>query len=176
MKVTISDYRNEWADLFLLERTRLEEALGTDAAAIEHIGSTSVEGLAAKPIIDIMIGLVDFALAGGAIMKIVASGYDYIAEYDAVMPYRRFFVKESQGVRTHQIHMVEINTPFWQRLLLFRDYLRRNPQARRQYEALKRRLAEREWQDVNDYAEAKTEFIRRAERQAEIYRKRAGGE
>src|SRR2546421_2382660 len=117
MKVTIRKYRKEWAEVFQAEKARLAETLGCAAVAIEHVGSTSVTGLAAKPIVDIMIGLVDFALVDSSVPKIVALNYDYIAKYDAVMPYRRFFVKENQGVRTHQIHLVEIGTEFWRRHL-----------------------------------------------------------
>ena|ERR1051325_3770736 len=166
MKVTISEYGEEWPEWFREEKTALEGALGKDAAAIEHVGSTSVAGLAAKPILDIMIGLADFALADRLVPKVVGLGYDYIKEYEAVMPYRRFLVKERLGVRTHQIHIVEFGSEFWRRLLLFRDTLRAKPEVRRDYEALKRRLAEQEWRDVNEYAEAKTDFIRDVENRA----------
>jgi GrpB-like predicted nucleotidyltransferase (UPF0157 family) len=82
------------------------------------------------------------------------------------MPFRRFFIKEQDGTRTHQIHMVGIGSEFWERHLLFRDYLRRNPGVAAKYAALKKKLAEREWGDVNEYADAKTEFIRKIENEA----------
>jgi len=167
MKITIAEYTENWAQLFQAEQALLNAALGEDALAIEHIGSTAVKGLAAKPIVDIMIGLADFAIADLVVPKIVALGYDYIAKYNAIMPYRRFLVREAEQVRTHQIHMVEFNSEFWNRHLLFRDYLRTNPEVMNQYAALKRQLAERDWIDVNEYADAKTEFIRNAEKEAE---------
>jgi GrpB-like predicted nucleotidyltransferase (UPF0157 family) len=167
MKITLSEYREEWVQSFADQQALLAVALAEDAAAIEHIGSTSVPCLVAKPIVDMMIGLLDFTLADSVVPKIVALGYDYIAKYNAIMPYRRFFVRERQGVRTHHIHLVEIHCEFWNRHLLFRDYLRTHTEVMREYADLKKRLAEREWQDGNEYADAKTEFIRRIEKQAE---------
>jgi GrpB-like predicted nucleotidyltransferase (UPF0157 family) len=167
MKITLAEYSEDWAQLFHKERTLLKAWLGETAAAVEHIGSTSVKGLAAKPIIDIMVGLNDFAVADFMVPKVVALGYDYIARYNDLMPYRRFLVREVKQVRTHQIHMVEIYSEFWNRHLLFRDYLRANPAVMNSYAALKKQLAKRDWKDVNEYADAKTEFIRKAEKEAE---------
>ena len=168
MKVTIVEYRPEWRQVFEEEKRILQLALAEVPAQIEHIGSTSVEGLAAKPIIDIMIGLEDFSIADSLVVpKIKALAYEHIKKYEDVMPFRRFFIKEEAGpVRTHQIHMVGIETEFWERQLLFRDYLRQNESVAARYASLKKELAEREWADVNEYADAKTEFIREMEREA----------
>jgi len=152
--------------MFEDERSVIEAALGGVAARIEHVGSTSVVGLAAKPVIDIMAGLEDFSLADSLVPKIEALGYEYVQKYEAVMPFRRFFLKERGGVRLSQIHMVGIGTEFWERTLLFRDYLRQHPNVAADYAALKQELAQREWDHVNDYADAKTEFIRGIEREA----------
>lgn len=166
MKVSLVEYRPEWRSVFEDEKSRIQSALGEVSAQIEHIGSTAVVGLAAKPIIDIMIGLEDFSIADQIVPKIEALGYEYIQKYEAVMPFRRFFSKEQMGIRTHQIHMVEIGTEFWDRLILFRDYLRQKADVAARYAALKRELAEREWNDVNEYADAKTEFVREIENEA----------
>src|SRR5689334_19551539 len=107
MKVSIVEYRPEWRGMFEDEKRRLEAVLDEPAAKIEHCGSTSVVGLAAKPIIDILIGLPDFAVADTFVPKIEALGYEYIGKYEDVMPFRRFFAKNLNGERTHQIHMVE---------------------------------------------------------------------
>ena len=152
--------------MFEDERPVIEAALGGAPARIEHVGSTSVVGLAAKPVIDLMVGLEDFSLADGLVPKIEALGYEYVQKYEAVMPFRRFFIKDREGIRTHQIHMVGIGTEFWGRMLLFRDYLRDNPGAAAEYAALKKELAQREWADTNEYADANTEFIRGIEREA----------
>ncbi len=123
-------------------------------------------GLAGKPVIDVMIGLRNFADADSLVPKVVALGYTYIPEYEDVMPERRFFKKIQSGKITHHIHMVEINSPFWERHLLFRDYLRENPEVATEYGLLKKELAKCQWKDTNDYAEAKTQFIRKTEEQA----------
>ena len=166
MKVTIVEYRPEWRKMFEAEKRSLWAALGGVSAQIEHIGSTAVEGLAAKPVIDLMVGLEDFSIADHLIQTIEALGYEYIKKYEAVMPFRRFFIKEQAGIRTHQIHMVGIGSEFWERLILFRDYLSQNPVVAIEYAALKKKLADREWGDVNEYADAKTEFIRGIENKA----------
>jgi GrpB-like predicted nucleotidyltransferase (UPF0157 family) len=166
MKVSVVEYRPAWQAMFEEERQLIEAALGGAPAKVEHIGSTSVVGLAAKPIIDIMIGLPDFSVADDLVPLIEAFGYRYFRKYEDEMPFRRYFAKDLSGVRTHQIHMVEAGSEFWERHLLFRDYLRQNPPAATEYAALKRRLAEREWTDVNEYADAKTEFVRDIESKA----------
>jgi len=166
VKVTIVEYRPEWRKLFEDEKRILQTALGEVSTRIEHIGSTAVAGLAAKPVIDLMVGLEDFSIADNLVPKIEALAYEYIKKYEAVMPFRRFFIKEQAGIRTHQIHLVGIGSEFWERLILFRDYLRQNPGVAAKYASLKKELAEREWNDVNEYADAKTEFIRKIENEA----------
>lgn len=133
---------------------------------IEHIGSTAVPGLAAKPIIDIMVGLENFALADSLVPRVTTLGYEYVQKYEAVMPLRRYFRRDTNGARSHHLHMVAVGGEFWERHLLFRDYLRQHPDVAADYAALKRQLAAREWHDVNDYADAKTEFIRSIEERA----------
>lgn len=166
MRVSVVEYRPEWPRVFEDEKKVVEAALGGVAARVEHVGSTAVAGLAAKPVIDIMVGLEDFSTADSLVPKIQALGYEYVQKYEDVMPFRRFFLKDRGGVRTHQIHMVGTDTEFWERTLLFRDYLRQNPGVAAAYAALKKELAQREWEHVNDYAGAKTEFIRGVEREA----------
>jgi GrpB-like predicted nucleotidyltransferase (UPF0157 family) len=166
MKVTIVEYNPEWREMFEEEKSVLQTALREVPSQIEHIGSTAVAGLAAKPIIDIMVGLEDFSIAERVVPKIEALTYEYIKKYEETMPFRRFFIKEQEGIRTHQIHMVAIGSEFWERHILFRDYLRQNASVAAKYASLKKELAEREWTDVNEYADAKTEFIRKIESEA----------
>ena len=103
MNILIVESNPEWPAMFAEERAALAAAINLDRAIIEHIGSTAVAGLAAKPVIDIMIGLPDFALAEGLVPNIVALGYDYIAKYNAIMPFRRFLQKRLTGVSTRII-------------------------------------------------------------------------
>jgi GrpB-like predicted nucleotidyltransferase (UPF0157 family) len=155
--------------MFEKESGRLLETLSADGIVIEHIGSTAVPGLEAKPIIDIMIGLPDFGRADAFVPLIQGLGYEYIQKYEDEMPFRRFLYLDEDGGRRVNIHMVGINSPFWKRHLMFRDYLRQNPTVREEYHRLKLDLAAREWTDRNDYAQAKTDFIRKAEKAAEDY-------
>ncbi len=135
--------------------------------SVEHIGSTAIPKIQAKPIIDIMIGVQDLNIADIYLVKIIQSiGYTYIKGYETAMPDRRFFQKNVGNVRTHQIHLVELNSNFWIRHLLFRDYLRVHSNAAKQYEALKLDLASK-FTDTNQYALAKTEFIREIEKLAQ---------
>lgn len=159
--------------MFERERNSLDTIMGAGAGFIEHIGSTSVSGLAAKPVIDIMIGLRDFSVADKLVPGIVSLGYEYVPKYEDEMPYRRFFKKYAGGTATHQIHMVQAGGEFWQRHLLFRDYLRANPDMAASYAVLKRELAKLDWDDVNDYADAKSAFIRNIEDQAREGRNRS---
>lgn len=165
MRVILEKHNPEWKRKFEVEKELLKRNLALDGV-IEHIGSTSIEGLDAKPVIDIMIGLEKFTEADTVINMIINLGYEYISRYEDVMPYRRFFIKETENQRTHNIHMVQLGSEFWNRHLAFRNYLIANANEKAAYSSLKNRLAERDWDDVNDYAAAKTEFIREVERKA----------
>ena len=162
MKVLLSPYCQFWPRDFEIEKLSLQQYISLPIK-IEHIGSTSIIGLCAKPIIDIMIGVADESQLDVPVPEIQILGYEYISRYEDVMPYRRFFIKEKNSVRTHQIHMVAYKSTFWIRHLQFRDYLRAHSEIAEEYAALKRELAERDWDSVNDYADAKTAFIRRIE-------------
>jgi len=166
MKVSVVEYRPEWQEMFEEEKQLLQTVLCEVSTKVEHIGSTAVNGLAAKPIIDIMIGLPDFSVADELVLRIEALSYEYFKKYEDEMPYRRYLAKNLNGIRTHQIHMVEIGGEFWIRHLLFRDYLQQNPKMANEYAALKKQLAEHDWVDVNEYADAKTKFITDIENKA----------
>jgi GrpB-like predicted nucleotidyltransferase (UPF0157 family) len=159
MKIIIQEYSDIWPTLFESERTALVEVLNDPSILIEHIGSTSVKGLAAKPVIDIIVGLPDFKIAENYIKPITDLNYEYISQFEDIMPYRRFFIKESSRIRTHHIHMVQTDSEFWVRHLDFRDYLRANENSRNEYQDLKKKLSEKEWNNGNEYAAAKSDFI-----------------
>ena len=172
MKIVIAAYDENWPVMFDAEKARLDSALGGHALSIQHIGSTSVPGLGAKPIIDIMIAVRTLEEADEfCIDPIVALGYEYVKEFERETPMRRYFRKSNaEAARTHHIHMVVINSEWWVDHLLFRDYLRASGEARRAYEAHKRELAEREWRASNNYAEAKTDFILKTMEAARVWR------
>jgi GrpB-like predicted nucleotidyltransferase (UPF0157 family) len=174
MKIFISSYDPNWPIIFEQEKARLADALGDHFVSIQHIGSTSVPGLGAKSIIDIMIAVRTLDEADRfCIQPIVGLGYEYVKEFERETPQRRFFRKENaDAVRTHHIHMVEINSDWWVDHLLFRDYLRADGDVRRAYEAHKRQLAEQEWETSNHYAEAKTGFILKMMEEARAWRQK----
>lgn len=155
--VVIHPYDSEWPALYEDEKARIAAAIGGHIVAIEHIGSTSVPGLGAKPVIDIMVAVQSLEDAGACIEPLQGLGYEYVPRFEDELPERRYFRKGSP--RTHQVHMVELSSPFWERHLLFRDYLRAHPYVAAGYDALKRQLAEQYGTNRHGYTNAKTEFI-----------------
>jgi len=166
MRITIQEYNPDWQTQFENEKQQLLDVISVLDIQIEHIGSTSVQGLGAKPVIDIMIGLKDFKSADILVPQIQQLGYEYISRHEGIMPYRKFFTKRQNGQPSHNIHLVEIRTEFWFRHLAFRNHLRNNMEDRDRYYQLKKELAKREWNDGNEYANAKSEFIRLIEKRA----------
>jgi len=156
-----------WAQSFATEKAHLLTCLPAELIQrIEHFGSTAVPGLAAKPIVDMLVEVTDLESAKTRIAPILqAQGYDYYWRPnfgDDVPPWYAWFVKrDASGARTHHIHMIE-NTPefaeFFDRLL-FRDYLIAHPEVAREYAELKMRLSRDFPNDRVAYTEGKTKFI-----------------
>jgi GrpB-like predicted nucleotidyltransferase (UPF0157 family) len=158
-RIVIVDYDLRWPTLYEEERARILAAIGPYITAIEHVGSTSVPGLGAKPVIDIMLGVQRLADADLCIEPIQNLGYIYVPEYEDEIPGRRFFKKLlADGTHTHHLHLVETSSAFWEEHLLFRDYLRTHPETAWDYERIKRNLAPH-FNNGNDYSHAKTDFI-----------------
>ncbi len=166
--VEIVDYNPRWPSLFEEEKARILDAIGFWLADSQHVGSTAVPGLAAKPIIDIALGLRNLSDGERCIAPLQALGYEYRGE--AGIPGRLFFRKLTDrpdagqtydGVsRTHHLHMYETKHEEWARHLVFRDYLREHKDVARQYADLKKRLAAELGRDLEGYADAKSEFVR----------------
>lgn len=154
MPIRLHPYDPAWTTLFEEERERLRTLVGN--APIEHIGSTAVPGLPAKPIIDVMVGVESMELGRLAIPALLEEGYHYVAAYEASIPDRLFFYKGAP--RTHHLHVTPVGSSFWNEKLLFRDWLRVHPEDRQAYEDLKAELARR-FDDTNAYAEAKGPFV-----------------
>jgi len=165
-KIIVVDSDPSWPLLFEEEKVALQRLL-PPTVIIEHIGSTAVANLAAKPVIDIMIGVPSLQLADQHYLELIKSlGYTYVPEYEAQTPDRRYFRKKNDGIATHHIHLVEHNGPWWKRHIQFRNYLRAHPRAVQEYGDLKKNLAPK-FSDTNEYAKAKTEFIKKIEALAE---------
>ncbi|MDQ3047671.1 MAG: GrpB family protein [Bacteroidota bacterium] len=166
MKIELSEYNSNWTDLFLKEKQILENVLPFQSL-IEHIGSTSIKDLCAKPGIDILCGVEHFSFSKDLIDKIVELNYEYVEEYNKIIPERLYFRKN--GEQRFHIHLVQIGGEFWERHVSFRDFLRKNENAKNEYALLKRQLAQKDWLNGNEYAAAKTDFIKAIEVRAKDY-------
>lgn len=161
-RIELVAYDLAWPAAFSREQELIARALGSAAVELHHIGSTAIPGIAAKPLIDIMVAV--------APLNPEESGYaqslrplGYHAE-DVNDPGRWFFWKGRP--RTHQIHIVEHDGWHYWRLLVFRDYLRTHPEAVREYEAVKRALAAKHGDRRKDYSNAKSSFVESLVRRA----------
>jgi GrpB-like predicted nucleotidyltransferase (UPF0157 family) len=156
-KVRIVPYTDEWRRDYETEEKNLRAAIGDLVLDIQHVGSTSVPGLAAKPIIDIAAFVASLDLGERCIGPLQRIGYEY--KQDGGIPGRHFFAKGSKDNRTHYLHVEAIDGPLWKNHILFRDYLRRHPEAVEEYTGLKRELAERYKDDRDTYMAGKDAFI-----------------
>jgi GrpB-like predicted nucleotidyltransferase (UPF0157 family) len=154
-RIRLLDYDPDWPKKFETHAGRIIEALGDSALRIEHIGSTSVPGLAAKPIIDILVVVDDSAAESAYLPQLEAAGYRLRVREPDWNEHRMF---RTAGRDVH-VHVYSTGCSEIERNLVFRNRLRRNIEDRNRYEQKKRELAEREWSDMNEYAAAKTEVI-----------------
>lgn len=150
--LVLYDHDPAWAERFLHIASELRDALGDEVVAIEHIGSTSVPGLVAKPVIDVLLGLHRVPPAG--IERMEARGYEYRGAFGLLE--RAYFTKQDI-----HIHGYEVGKGQWATHLLFRDYLRDNADAREEYAAAKRALAEEGCWDLEFYIEHKEAVVHR---------------
>jgi GrpB-like predicted nucleotidyltransferase (UPF0157 family) len=154
-EILIVDYDPLWPEQFQKHAAIIALALGQNALVIEHVGSTSVPGLAAKPIIDINVLVEDSSNEAAYLPALLAAGY--------VLRVREPDWHEHRMLRTPEldvhIHIFSIGCMEVARQLDFRDWLRRHPKDRLRYEALKRKLAKEDWSDMNAYAHAKSELV-----------------
>ena len=158
--IVVTDYDPAWPAMFEAERAKLSAALGPLVVVIEHVGSTAVPGLAAKPIIDLLVGVRSLDEAERrCIEPLAAIGYAFVAEYRAWLPDELFFRKGVAGPWTHHVHMMQPSGPGWERRLVFRDYLRAHPDAAEAYANLKRKLAARFKDDIASYRNGKDAFV-----------------
>jgi GrpB-like predicted nucleotidyltransferase (UPF0157 family) len=159
--IVVVDYDARWPALYEQEKAQILKIIGSRIVAIEHVGSTAVPGLGAKPIVDIMAGVCILPDAEGCIEPLKNIGYKYVAEYEASIPERRFFHRGPSDIPNQHfhLHMVERSSNFWKRHILFRDYLRTHPEVAQQYCRLKKELAAKHGADRDAYTEAKTSFI-----------------
>jgi GrpB-like predicted nucleotidyltransferase (UPF0157 family) len=153
--ISIVEYDPRWPDLFLREDGRIRSALGEHALRIEHTGSTSVPGLAAKPIIDVLLVVGDSSDEPAYVQRLEAAGYRLHVREPHWHEHRLFKGPDTET----NLHVFSDGCPEIDRILAFRDWLRHNETDRDLYAQTKRELARREWSDTDEYAIAKTSVI-----------------
>jgi GrpB-like predicted nucleotidyltransferase (UPF0157 family) len=162
--VSIVSYDPKWPALFEEEKNHLLSCLPRELIGrIEHFGSTAIPGMAAKPVVDILVEVTSLEETKARIVPILeAREYEYFwrpSHGDDIPPFYAWFIKRNPaGIRTHHIHMVEKDFEQWDRLL-FRDYLIEHPDVAREYESLKVDLARIYPNDRVAYTNGKTEFV-----------------
>lgn len=157
----IAPHDPKWPIAFAAERDRIAAALGALALRIDHNGSTSVPGLAAKPIIDIQVSVRSLQPIEAYAIRLAQLGYVHVPHPDD--SFCPFFHRPAAWPHTHHVHVVQAGGAEERRTLAFRDYLREHPVVARQYEELKRGLAPQhraaEFSSRQAYADAKTAFV-----------------
>ena len=154
-ELCVSPYREEWKNLFEIEKRDIEKAIGDYIEDIQHVGSTSIIGMPAKPILDIAIAVKNFEEARICIEPLCKMGYTFKGENG--IPRRHYFLKGEPC--THHIHLLEKTSEEWEKLILFRDYLRANQNTAEEYKKLKRDLLQRLQGDRKAYQAAKSDFV-----------------
>lgn len=156
--VKVVPYCPAWAEYFRKEKELLLKVMGEKLLDIRHIGSTSIVGMPAKPILDILVGLQTLAAVEPFVEDLNLIGYEDRGNGDNLG--RRYFVKRAEERRTHHLNFCELNGSFWTSHVLFRDYLEKHRDAAKEYAALKRVLADSFPNNRKLYTAGKEEFVR----------------
>lgn len=153
--ITLLEYDPAWPGLYEREAARIRAALGDRVLLLEHVGSTSVPELAAKPCIDIVLAVADSAAEGDYVSQLEAAGYVLRIREPDWFEHRMF-----KGPDTSvNLHVFAAGCPEIERMIRFRDHLRSNEDDRLLYERTKRELAKQQWRHVQHYADAKTQVV-----------------
>jgi GrpB-like predicted nucleotidyltransferase (UPF0157 family) len=187
MKIILEEYQLSWVESFEFEKQVLASTLNDFNPTIEHIGSTAIPGLCAKPTIDVLVGLRDETELDKTIAPMISTGYTYFKKYEPTMPYRRLFamlraladkkppaiidvhdefVRGQEFISSANIHVIVKDTLQWKRHLAFRDFLRTHADQSDEYGRLKTKLSKQEYQDTNQYNAAKNDFIQQTQEMA----------
>jgi len=160
--ITIAPYDANWPSAFAAEAANIKQVLGESAVRIEHVGSTSIPGLAAKPVIDIQVSVLDLGQVEVFSHGLASIGYTHVhlGEFDLVYP---FFQKPAQWPASHHVHLCAAGGEQERKHLAFRDFLRSNPLVAGKYLALKRELAASHhgstMESREQYSLAKSSFV-----------------
>lgn len=157
-KVTLSEYSPEWAERFQTENRALRTIFGPMALSIEHVGSTAIPGILAKPVIDVAVSVHSFADLAQCTSKLRSIGY--VPKTSVTRIGRRFFVKEPDGTQAYYLHIAEEGSGYIAEMLLFRDYLRMHSEEAFLYSLLKENLSRAYKRDHDAYARNMAQFVR----------------
>jgi GrpB-like predicted nucleotidyltransferase (UPF0157 family) len=165
-EISIEVYNSNWPKQFEEEKVTLKKILADKIIAIEHIGSTAVKGLGAKPILDIAIGVndLDVDVVSEFIELLKPIGYEFV--YHQEFPERRFFRKGQWGAGTHHLHVYRFEGEHWNNQILFRNYLKTHPDVLKEYHQLKIELAKKFVLERASYTVNKAAFIQKVILQA----------
>ncbi|WP_019636513.1 GrpB family protein [Paenibacillus fonticola] len=157
-EVIISEYNSNWGREFEEEKIKILNALKDLQVVIEHIGSTSVPGLGSKPTIDMMAGIARLDLIGETHLRNLHEiGYEFVNKPE--FPERLFFRRGQWRAGTHHLHIYKYGGKNWNNNLLFREYLKRNPEIKHEYYELKKKLEQKFKHDRVAYTEGKADYI-----------------
>lgn len=167
-KIVVVPHENHWSEKFQMEAKRLKSAM-PETVKIYHIGSTSVPGLAAKPIIDMIMEVENIERVDGWNERFIELGY--IVKGENGISRRRYFIRGTEEKRSYHLHVFEKGNPEIVRHLAFRDYMMAHCEEAEAYATLKKELAEKYTYDGALYTEGKNEFVRNVDEKAKEWRK-----
>ena len=157
--ILIRPYDKNWPEKFITEKNRLLTIFSRDILDIEHIGSTAVPGLAAKPIIDMMAAVRSMDVADKLLQPLREFGYVTPPECNSNLAERRWLMRHLSGHRTHHLHLIKVSSEGWIRTIKFRDILRANAEIALNYKELKQRLVITCENNRDKYIQGKGEFV-----------------
>ncbi len=157
--IKICPYDLSWPKKFKKEKARLLSIFSASLSEIQHIGSTAVPGLDAKPIIDMMAAVSSMKVADSLLKPLRQFGYVTPPDCNLYLHDRRWLLRHRAGHRTHHLHLLLHSSEGWRRTIAFRDTLREHPHLAKAYLAIKVELARTSGSDRNKYIKGKTEFI-----------------
>jgi GrpB-like predicted nucleotidyltransferase (UPF0157 family) len=156
-RVRVIAYDARWPDVFQQTAAEIRALVGDAVLAIEHVGSTAVPGLSAKPILDVLVGVADFEAALDLVPRLATLGFEFRPDED--IPDRHYFRKLAGSRRTHHLSLAEPGSRHYRRTVVFRDALREDPECRTAYDRLKLELAVQFPEDRERYLDGKTAFV-----------------
>jgi GrpB-like predicted nucleotidyltransferase (UPF0157 family) len=172
-KIEVVPHNPNWKQEFERESNLVADALGNNVVKVHHIGSTSIPGIYAKPIIDMLVEVTNIEQVDESNSPMIALGYEVMGEFG--IPERRFFRKDINQIRTHHVHTFTVGSYDVERHLVFRDYMIAHPEFAQKYSELKQDLAKKFPHDIQSYMDGKNGFIKDMGKRALAWRKSQAG-